>query len=215
MSKIAQEQIGQDEETVKISQDETLSSQTTEAENDSAPETSEELERVTSNVWKLFGDGLRHVTPEKDGCDFVETLKLLNFLTAGGDRGTAGDTSLGSAHTFSTQTSQATEPSSAPISPFSPDTMMTAFVINKMLLTPAPHRLNIEELKSMGHQWWAAEGKQAYIKATRTEAEDDRPRSSEVSEDGQNLARKAIYGMVSKQLFIVKRQKGIGTIEFA
>ncbi|SPO36410.1 uncharacterized protein PSFLO_01881 [Pseudozyma flocculosa] len=194
-----------------------------ETEPEPEPESSEELERVTSNVWRLFGDGLRHVAPERETADFHETLRLLRLVASGGIHRNVGDTSLGSSHTFATQTSQATEASSAAPSsaalgataPYTPDTAMTAYVVLRMMSTPSPHQVNIEELKMDGHRWWAEAGREAYEVATRADAIDDRPSSAEIPTDGQNLARKSIYGMVSKQLFTLKRQKGVGTIEFA
>ncbi|EPQ28491.1 uncharacterized protein PFL1_03794 [Pseudozyma flocculosa PF-1] len=159
----------------------------------------------------------------RETADFHETLRLLRLVASGGIHRNVGDTSLGSSHTFATQTSQATEASSAAPSsaalgataPYTPDTAMTAYVVLRMMSTPSPHQVNIEELKMDGHRWWAEAGREAYEVATRADAIDDRPSSAEIPTDGQNLARKSIYGMVSKQLFTLKRQKGVGTIEFA
>lgn len=180
----------------------------------SGNQSSHELERVTEKVWEVFGDALRSVAPELDSAEYLETLDVLKALMAGGDKPNAGDYSVGSVQTSSTFSSAASEASAAVSAQLTPEVLMTAFVIFQMLVSEEPHRMNIDELKIRGHEWWSTSGMQVWLHA-RSHDDNDVPSRAEAFEDGQNLARKATYGMISKQLFAIKRQKGVGLVGFA
>lgn len=177
------------------------------------PESSEELERVTEKVWDVFGDALRYAAPERELADFVETLDVLHKLMSGGEKSHLGDFSVGSTNTSSTHSTAVSE-ASAGAAQLTPEILMTAFVIWQMLVSPEPHQMNIDDLKVKGHEWWAAQGMQTW---RRSRSSDEHELSSQVEafEDGQNLARKATYGMISKKLFAIKRHKGVGLVAFA
>ncbi|SPO30637.1 uncharacterized protein UTRI_05254 [Ustilago trichophora] len=179
-------------------------------------QSSEELERVTQKVWQVFGDALRAVAPERESADYLDTLDVLKALMTGGDKpNNAGDYSVGSVQTSSTLSTAASEASAAATAAqLSPEVLMTAFVIFQMLVSEEPHRMNIDELKVRGHEWWSTSGMQVWLHA-QSHDDTDVPSRIEALEDGQNLARKATYGMISKQLFAIKRQKGVGLVGFA
>ncbi|SNX87015.1 uncharacterized protein MEPE_05725 [Melanopsichium pennsylvanicum] len=180
-------------------------------------QSSEELERITQKVWEVFGDALRSVAPERESADYAGTLEVLKSLLSGGDRSNAGDYSVGSVQTSSTLSSAASEASAASAAAsaqLTPEVLMTAFVIFQMLVSEEPHRMNIDELKVRGHEWWSTSGTQVWLYA-QTNDQNDVPGRAEAFEDGQNLARKATYGMISKQLFAIRRQKGVGLVGFA
>lgn len=179
-------------------------------------QSSEELERVTQKVWEVFGDALRSVAPERETADYVDTLDVLKTLMTGGDKpNNAGDYSVGSVQTSSTLSTAASEASAAATAAqLTPEVLMTAFVIFQMLVSEEPHRMNIDELKVRGHEWWSTSGMQVWLHA-QSHDERDVPSRVEAFQDGQNLARKATYGMISKQLFAIKRQKGVGLVGFA
>ncbi len=132
----------------------------------------------------------------------------------GGDKPNAGDYSVGSVQTSSTLSTAASEASAAVAAQLTPEVLMTAFVIFQMLVSEEPHQMNIDELKVRGHEWWSTSGMQVWLRA-RSHDDNDVPSRVEAFEDGQNLARKATYGMISKQLFAIKRQKGVGLVGFA
>ncbi|PWY98059.1 hypothetical protein BCV70DRAFT_202233 [Testicularia cyperi] len=178
------------------------------------PNSSEELERVTIKVWNVFGDALRLAAPEREMADFHATLEILHNLMSGADRSHPGDYSTGSAQTASTQATLMSEASAGVSSQLTPEILMTAFVISQMLRSPEPHRMNIDDLKVRGHEWWTQSGMQVWLHS-RAPEEAGLPSQVEAFEDGQNLARKATYGMISKQLFAIKRQKGVGLVGFA
>lgn len=177
-------------------------------------QSSDELERVVQKVWEVFGDALRSVAPERESADYHDTLDVLKALMTGGDKPNAGDYSVGSVQTSSTLSTAASEASAAASAQLTPEVLMTAFVIFQMLISEEPHRMNIDELKVRGHEWWSTSGMQVWLHA-RSHDENDVPTRAEAFEDGQNLARKATYGMISKQLFAIKRQKGVGLVGFA
>ncbi|KAJ1017818.1 hypothetical protein NDA16_005135 [Ustilago loliicola] len=177
-------------------------------------QSSDELERVAQKVWEVFGDALRSVAPERESADYHDTLDVLKALMSGGDKPSAGDYSVGSVQTSSTLSTAASEASAAASAQLTPEVLMTAFVIFQMLVSEEPHRMNIDELKVRGHEWWSTSGMQVWLHA-RSHDENDVPIRAEAFEDGQNLARKATYGMISKQLFAIKRQKGVGLVGFA
>ncbi|EST08856.1 hypothetical protein PSEUBRA_001565 [Kalmanozyma brasiliensis GHG001] len=177
-------------------------------------ESSEELERATEKVWEVFGEALRSVAPERESADYYDTLDVLKLLMSGGDKFNAGDYSVGSVQTSSTFSSAASEASAAVAAQLTPEVLMTAFVIFQMLVSDEPHRMNIDELKLRGHEWWSTAGMQVWLHA-QSHDDTDVPARVEAFEDGQNLARKATYGMISKQLFAIKRQKGVGLVGFA
>lgn len=177
-------------------------------------QSSEELERAAQKVWEVFGDALRSVAPERESADYFDTLDVLKLLMSGGDKFNAGDYSVGSVQTSSTFSSAASEASAAVAAQLTPEVLMTAFVIFQMLVSEEPHRMNIDELKLRGHEWWSTSGMQVWLHA-QSHDDTDVPARVEAFEDGQNLARKATYGMISKQLFAIKRQKGVGLVGFA
>ncbi|KAN0062607.1 hypothetical protein ACQY0O_005140 [Thecaphora frezii] len=178
------------------------------------PATWPELERITANIWRLFGDALRHVTPDTHSADVGETVRLLRLVCDGRlARSSSGDTSLVS-HTTSTSTSYTDSSPAMPTTPFTADMAMTAYIIVRMLSTPEPHSMNIEDLKNNGGIWWKERGRGGFVEAVRDEEGDDRWLNN-VPEDGMGLARKAIYALVSKQVFGLRRSKGVGTVEFA
>lgn len=180
-----------------------------------ANQSSEELERVTQKVWEVFGDALRSIVPEREAANYLDTLDALKSLMSGGHAANAaGDYSVGSVQTSSTLSSAASETSAAVAAQLTPEVLMTAFVIFQMLVSPEPHRMNIDELKVRGHEWWSTLGMQVWLHAQSHDS-NDVPSRVEAFEDGQNLARKATYGMISKQLFAIKRQKGVGLVGFA
>ncbi|KAJ9474995.1 Serine/threonine protein kinase [Pseudozyma hubeiensis] len=179
-----------------------------------AEHSSDELERVTNKVWEVFGEALRSVVPERESADYFDTLDALKSLMSGGNAPHAGDYSVGSVQTSSTLSSAASEASAAVAAQLTPEVLMTAFVIFQMLVSPEPHRMNIDELKLRGHEWWSTAGMQVWLHAQSHDGNDVASRA-EAFEDGQNLARKATYGMISKQLFAIKRQKGVGLVGFA
>lgn len=184
-----------------------------EREPEPIPESSEELERVTEKVWEVFGDALRYAAPEREVADFVETLDVLHKLMSGGEKSHLGDYSVGSTNTSSTHSTAMSE-ASAGAAQLTPEILMTAFVIWQMLVSPEPHQMNIDDLKVRGHDWWAAQGMQTW-RRSRSSDEPELTSQVEAFEDGQNLARKATYGMISKKLFAIKRQKGVGLVAFA
>ncbi|SPC63303.1 uncharacterized protein UHOD_06643 [Ustilago sp. UG-2017b] len=177
-------------------------------------QSSDALQRVTQKVWEVFGDALRSVAPGREGADYHDTLDLLKALMTGGDKPNAGDYSVGSVQTSSTLSTAASEASAAASAQLTPEVLMTAFVIFQMLVSEEPHRMNIDQLKVRGHEWWSTSGMQVWLHA-RSHDENHVPIRAEAFEDGQNLARKATYGMISKQLFAIKRQKGVGLVGFA
>ena len=177
-------------------------------------QSSDELERVTQKVWEVFGDALRSVAAEREGADYRDTLDVLRSLMAGGDKPNMGDYSVGSVQTSSTLSTAASEASAAASAQLTPEVLMTAFVIFQMLVSDEPHRMNIDELKVRGHEWWSTSGMQVWLHA-QSQDDNDVPSRVEAFEDGQNLARKATYGMISKQLFAIKRQRGVGLVGFA
>ncbi|SPO31104.1 uncharacterized protein UTRI_05254_B [Ustilago trichophora] len=180
-----------------------------------ASQSSEELERVTQKVWEVFGDALRSVAPERESADYLDTLDVLKALMSGGDKpSNAGDYSVGSVQTSSTLSTATSEASAATGAQLTPEVLMTAFVIFQMLVSDEPHRMNIDELKVRGHEWWSTSGMHVWLHG-QSHDETDVPSRVEAFEDGQNLARKATYGMISKQLFAIKRQKGVGLVGFA
>ncbi|ETS60244.1 hypothetical protein PaG_05791 [Moesziomyces aphidis] len=179
-----------------------------------AQQSSDELERVTQKVWEVFGDALRFVAPERESSSYADTLDVLKSLMSGGDRPNLGDYSVGSVQTSSTTTTTSEASGAATAAQLTPEVLMTAFVIFQMLVSEEPHQLNIDELKVRGHEWWAASGMQVWMQA-RSHEEGEVPSRIEAFEDGQNLARKATYGMISKQLFAIRRQKGVGLVGFA
>lgn len=177
-------------------------------------QSSEELERVTRKVWEIFGDALRSVAPERESADYLDTLDILKLLMAGGEKPNAADYSVGSVQTSSTLSTAASEASAGVSAQLTPEVLMTAFVIFQMLVSEEPHRMNIDDLKVRGHEWWSTLGTQVWLHAQSSDHHDV-PSRVEAFEDGQNLARKATYGMISKQLFAIKRQKGVGLVGFA
>ncbi|SJX64687.1 uncharacterized protein SRS1_15503 [Sporisorium reilianum f. sp. reilianum] len=179
-----------------------------------ATHSSQELDRATQKVWEVFGDALRSVVPEREAADYFDTLDALKSLMSGGNAPNAGDYSVGSVQTSSTLSTAASEASAAVAAQLTPEVLMTAFVIFQMLVSEEPHRMNIDELKVRGHEWWSTAGMQVWLHA-QAHDEHDVPSRVEAFEDGQNLARKATYGMISKQLFAIKRQKGVGLVGFA
>lgn len=201
---------------VELAQEPTPASRHSQASHllEATTQSSQELERVTAKVWEVFGDALRSVAPERESADYYDTLDILKSLMAGGDKPNAGDYSVGSVQTSSTLSTAASEASAAASAQLTPEVLMTAFVIFQMLVSEEPHRMNIDELKVRGHEWWSTSGMQVWLHA-RSHDETDVPVRAEAFEDGQNLARKATYGMISKQLFAIKRQKGVGLVGFA
>lgn len=179
-----------------------------------ATQSSEELDRATQKVWEVFGEALRSVVPEREAANYFDTLDALKLLMSGGNAPNAGDYSVGSVQTSSTFSSAASEASAAVAAQLTPEVLMTAFVIFQMLVSEEPHRMNIDELKVRGHEWWSTSGMQVWLHA-QAHDDNDVPSRVEAFEDGQNLARKATYGMISKQLFAIKRQKGVGLVGFA
>ncbi|TKY88944.1 hypothetical protein EX895_002185 [Sporisorium graminicola] len=179
-----------------------------------ATQSSQELDRATQRVWEVFGDALRSVVPEREAADYFDTLDALKSLMSGGNAPNAGDYSVGSVQTSSTLSTSASEASAAVAAQLTPEVLMTAFVIFQMLVSEEPHRMNIDELKMRGHEWWSTSGMQVWLHA-QSHDEHDVPGRVEAFEDGQNLARKATYGMISRQLFAIRRQKGVGLVGFA
>ncbi|PWN49585.1 hypothetical protein IE53DRAFT_411511 [Violaceomyces palustris] len=208
------------------------------------PEPTDELERISENIWTCFGDSLRLVAPEREGADFLETLGYLRRLSAGGQAGdpshqallASGDTSLSSAISGS-QASSGSTANAAGAAPAGSTSVLTAttvvkaFVLVQLVTSPAPHTLEMNEIKALTNTWWEAKGRNSFVKAIRAlrgkggggrGGEEEEGNSSEEEEEieegkegGEQLATKAVYSLVAKKLLRLRRTGGLAPVSFA
>jgi hypothetical protein len=175
------------------------------------PEATDELERVTENIWSALGDVLRVLRPECEGLGFHETLGLLQALMRGeGASGPAvGETSLGSTATGTTASSATAASSAAalPVLAPTPTTVHAAHLLVLLLSAPAPHQENMNAIKAAAQTWWHEHGRQAWLGhgGAREGTE----------EQGDSLATKAMYQLVAQKILRVRHVGGGRVVSFA
>ncbi|PWN39828.1 hypothetical protein IE81DRAFT_294237 [Ceraceosorus guamensis] len=185
------------------------------------PESSDELERVTENIWTAMGDVLRCLKPESESAPFAVTLKLLQSLV-GGARAVVsshqpggGDTSVNSVATGTTATSvsgtgsTASAPATLSVTAPTPTTMHACYILSSMLSSPAPHALDMSALKSNANDWWAASGRENFVKGGGA------GNAEGMDESGESLTTKAIYQLVAQRIVRPKHVGGGRILSFA
>lgn len=188
--------------------DETIRLPAPPAEQEDAPEpqdtaavtdglqTSDELERICENIWAILGDHLRFVLPDRDTANFYETLTALQSLSMSKGSPLTGDASTTSAQdaTQSTVATTGSAASSATLPNSGPPTasiMIAAHSLAVLLMTPAPHVIDFDQLKSEADEWWTSVGSSVSSEAA--------PFSTT-----ESLARKAIYDLLAKKLLKIR-----------
>ena len=216
-----------------------------EEDEDDVPEPTDELERIAEKVWTVFGDGIRYIAPEKESADFIDTLKMLevlvgsrptsalhNILGTGGATAVMqppGDSSVvssGTAASGATGSSAASAGSSSAALPNlgvpSPGNLCAAHVLISLLRTPESHHIEFEDLKILSGNWWETEGRE---KCRRVLNEEERRRpgeeilgpneQAEMTQQGELLAARAVYGLQAKKLLIIRRKGAKAPVGFA
>jgi len=176
------------------------------------PEATDELERVTENIWSALGDVLRVLRPECEGLGFHETLGLLQALMRGeGASGPAvGETSLGSTATGTTASSATAASSSAaalPVLAPTPTTVHAAHLLVLLLCAAAPHQENMNAIKAAAQTWWHEQGRAAWLSHGGAK--------EGTEEQGDSLATKAMYQLVAQKILRVRHVGGGRVVSFA
>lgn len=179
------------------------------------PAASEELEQITRKLWSTFGENLRYVAPGRESADFGETFALLRALEHGGARVAGADEPQGSA--------AASGPLGAanPTSGLSALVVIMAHVLLLLLRARAPHSMQLADIKAQTGRWWNAAGQKNFRSAMVTAKQQNELLArlgfdtAELGQGGEQLATRAVYGLVVKKLLRIHRAGGAPSVRFA
>ena len=179
------------------------------------PAASEELEQITRKLWSTFGENLRYVAPGRESADFGETFALLRALEHGGARVAGADEPQDSA--------AASGPSGAanPTSGLSALVVIMAHVLLLLLRARAPHSMQLADIKAQTGRWWNAAGQRNFRSAMVTAKQQNELLArlgfdtAELGQGGEQLATRAVYGLVAKKLLRIHRAGGAPSVRFA
>lgn len=202
--------------------------------NDADPEPNDELERLTEKTWEIFGDHLRFFTkdPTLESADFKTTLGLLRrFLphTAEADRPGSSEASA-----VAGASGQGKDPEAASASGVSSDApgvgtgasvssatggagagnisaptttgRILALILLELLRAPEPdHSVDLADIKKLVKEWYSGA-----VAAGR----ESPPEGADTEQGTDTLATQAVYGMVAKRGFKVRRMGRKALVRF-
>lgn len=181
---------------------------------DAGPQSTEELERITANIWKSFGSYLRFAAPDCESAGFLDTLAVLDDVSlcrsraaAGGRATAAGDESIASSAVTDATSGSSASTEAARLSnlydagPPTAVTAISAHVLGTLLRSSEPHEKPVEEIKADGKRWWDETGRSAYERSGLAAAG-----SQEHKDQGDDLAFKAVFSLHGKKVVRIKYQ---------
>lgn len=191
---------------------------------DTVPESSDELERITEKLWDTFGENLRYVAAGRDAADFAETFTVLRSLERAGanvtTRRAAADADESIVSSQTTASTASATASGSPSNPLGVTTVVMAHVLLLLLRSPPPHSMKLTDIKTTTGRWWLQVGQKSFRAAaaaphTRGPASRLGFDTTELEQSGDQLATRAVYGLVAKKLLRIHRAGGAPNIRFA
>lgn len=186
------------------------------------PRATEELERITSHIWKSFGSYLRFAAPNRESASYLDTLQVLDDVALCRRGAAPATTNVGDESIASSAVTDATSGStssglsapsldaSARISSLydagtpTPLTTMSAHLLAMLLRSAEPHEKPIDDIKADGKKWWNEVGRAAYEQSGFA-AQD----SQEHKDQGDDIAFKTVFNLHGKKVLRIKYQDSV------